>query len=133
MAGSHIEQDTPLKISGRVINNLRFADDIDLLHSPSDEQISHSQMVDETVGRYGNQRGEDEDHGIQWAHRIDVCNQELPLEQVVEFVYLGSAQTENGNSLKEVKMRIAKATAGLRSLMISMFLYACESHVNHGK
>jgi hypothetical protein len=67
---------------------------------------------------------------------------------VAEFVYLGSTQTEDGTSLKEVKTRIAKSAAALarlkriwqdrnismpsklhllRSLVISVFLYAAES------
>ena len=80
--------------------------------------------------------------------QIDVCIRDYHLGQVAEFVYFGSTQTEDCTSLKEVKVRIAKATAALarlkriwrdrnlsmpsklhllRSLVISVFLYAAES------
>ena len=150
MAESEVELDTPLKISGRVINNLRFADDIDLLHGSSNDQTSHSKKVDKTSGRYGMEISlEKTKTMVASGHeQIDVCIRDYHLEQVAEFVYLGSTQTEDGTSLKEVKVRIAKATSTLarlkriwrdrnismqvklqllRSLVISVFLYASES------
>jgi hypothetical protein len=53
MAESLVELESPLTISVRVINNLRFAGDIDLLHGSPKDQSVHSQKVDKTSVRYG--------------------------------------------------------------------------------
>ena len=86
--------------------------------------------------------------GGSGSEHLDICIHGSHLEQVTQFTYLGSIQTEDGTSLKEVKTRIAKATATLtqlkriwrdqnisvptkhhllRSLVIAVFLYAAES------
>ena len=150
MAESLVELESPLAISGREINNLRFADDIDLLHGSSSDLNTHTKKVDKTSCRYGMEISLEKTKTMVSGAQdsIDVCIRDYHLEQVAEFIYLGATQTEDGTSLKEVKVRIAKATAALarlkriwrdrnismpsklhllRSLVISVFLYAAES------
>ena len=79
---------------------------------------------------------------------VQVTVRGTDLEQVSEFTYLGSIQTEDCSSVREIKVRIAKATSVLsrlkhiwnshnispptkiqllRSLVLSIFLYGAES------
>jgi hypothetical protein len=98
-----------------VINNQRFADDIDLLHGSPKDQTVHSQKVDKTSVGYGMEISLEKTKTMVSGRgeQIDVCIRDCHLEQVAEFVYLGSTQTEDGTSLKEVKTRIAKSAAAL--------------------
>jgi hypothetical protein len=82
MAESLVELESPLTISGRVINNLRFADDIDLLHGSPKDQTVHSQKVDKTSVRYGMEiRFEKRKTMVSGGgEQIDVCIMDCHLE-----------------------------------------------------
>jgi hypothetical protein len=95
MAKSLVELESPLTISGRVINNLRFADDIDLLHGSPKDQTVDSQKVDKTSVRYGMEISLEKTMSMVsgGGEQIDVYIRDCHLDQVAEFVYLGSTQT----------------------------------------
>ena len=122
-----VQQESPIKIAGRPVNHLQFADDVDLIDGSKVDQDVKVNQLDFVSRRYGI---------------------EISLGQVKEFTYLGSVQSEDCNSLKEVKVRIMKANSALsrlkriwrdknismptklrllHALIQSVFLYGAES------
>ena len=144
------EHDGKVSIGGRNITNLRFADDIDALAEEEQELEALVESLDKTCTRYKMEiRAEktklmtNSANGIQ--RKIQVKGQKLGT--VTSFKYLGAVVSDDGSKL-EVLSRVAQATAALtklnpicrvnnislgskvklmHSLVISIFLYACES------
>ena len=145
------EHDGTVSIGGRNITNLRFADDIDALAEEQQELEALVESLDKTGTRYKMEKVSAEKtklmtnsaNGIQ--REIKVKGQKLGT--ATSFKYLGAVVSDDGSKL-EVLSRIAQATAALtnlkpiwndnnislgskvklmRSLVISIFLYACES------
>ena len=127
--------------------NLRFADDLDALAEEEQELEALVESLDKTCTRYKMEISAEmtklmtnSANGIQ--REIKVKGQKLGI--VTSFKYLGAVVSDEG-SKPEVLSRIAQATAALtklkpiwrdnnislgskmRSLVISIFLYACES------
>ncbi|KAI8490905.1 hypothetical protein Bbelb_313240 [Branchiostoma belcheri] len=94
----------PIKLAGRTITHLQFADDVDLLDGSRVDQQSQINSLDSTSRRYGMEislektkclvSGPSDTNG-----QVTVRGTEL--EQVSEFTYLGSVQTEDCSSDKE--------------------------------
>ena len=144
------EHDGKVSIGGRNITNLRFVDDIDTLAEEEQELEALVESLDKTCTRYKMEISaqktklmKNSANGIQ--REIKVKGQKLGT--VTSFKYLGAVVSDDG-SKPEVLSRIAQATAALtklkpfwrdnnislgskvklmRSLVISIFLYACES------
>ena len=143
------EHDGKVSIGGRNITNLRFADDIDAVAEEEQELEALVESLN-TCTRYKMEISAEKTklmtnsvNGIQ--REIKVKGQKLGT--VTSFKYLGAVVSDDG-SKPEVLSRIAQATAALtklkpiwrdnnislgskvklmRSLVISIFLYACES------
>ena len=139
-----------VKIGGRTITNLRFADDIDGLAGSEQELSSLVSNINHACCRYGMEISAEKTKVMTnnkdgFTNEIKVSNQIL--DPVKSFKYLGANITDEG-SKTEVFSRIAQATNALvrlkrtwqdktislknkirllRSLVISTFLYACES------
>ena len=139
-----------VSIGGRTVVNLRFADDIDGLAGKEEELVSLVERLDSTSTAYGMQISEEKTklmtnntNGIS----TDIWISDVKLDCVDSFKYLGAIVTDEG-SKPEVLARSAQTTAALaklktiwndknivlsskirlmRSLVISIFLYACES------
>ena len=139
-----------VSIGGRVITNLRFADDIDGLAGSEAELVDLVKRLDETSTRYGMEISagktklmRNTDAPINTS--ITVSGQQL--DTVTHFKYLGAIISEVG-SKPEIHSRIALTTAApaklkpiwkdtnisvktkmrlLRALILSILLYACES------
>ena len=108
-----------IKISGRIINNLRYADDIILIaKSPNDLQ-QLLDKVDEVSRKFGLEISTRKTKVMVVAkERIMMhiyCNGEL-LEQVNSFRYLGSIITESGDCSKDIKMRLGIGRSAIKSL-----------------
>ena len=142
------EHDGKVSIGGRNITNLRFADDIDALAEEEQELEALVESLDKTrykmaISAEKTKLMTNSANGIQ--REIKVKGQKLGT--VTSFKYLGAVVSDDG-SKPEVLSRIAQATAALtklkpiwrdnnislgskvklmRSLVISIFLYACES------
>ncbi|CAH1240999.1 Hypp6277 [Branchiostoma lanceolatum] len=142
---------SPIKLSGRIITHLQFADDVDLLDGLKEDQQLQTSSLDSTSRRYGMEISLEKTKCLvsgpsDTTAQVTVRGTEL--EQVSEFTYLGSVQTEDCGSTKEVKVRIAKSTLALsklkhiwsshnismstkirllRCLVLSIFLYGAES------
>jgi len=145
-----VQQKSPVKIAGRPINHLQFADDVDLIDGDNDDQTKKATELDVVSRRYGMELSLEKTKtlvsGIHDTVNVKIRGTEL--EQVRQFTYLGSVQTEDCNSIQEIKVRIAKATAALsklktiwrdtnitmaskirllRALVLSILLYGAES------
>ena len=143
------EHDRKISIGGRNITNLRFADDIYALAEEQQEIEALVESLDKTCTRYKMEISAEKTklmtssaNGIQ--REIKVKGQKLG--SVTSVKYLGAVVSDDG-SKPEVLSRIAQATAALtklnpiwrdnislgskvklmRSLVIPVFLYACES------
>ena len=137
------EHDGKVGIGGRTIANLRFADDIDALAEEEQELEALVKSLDKICTRYKTKLRTNSANDIQ--RKIKVKGQKLGT--VTSSKYLGAVVSDDG-SKPEVLSRIAHATAALtklkpiwrdnnislgskvklmRSLVISIFLYACES------
>ena len=138
-----------VSIRGRLITNFRFADDI-VVNAEEDEAGILIDRLDRTTTRYKMEIGPDKTkvmtnnpNGFQ--REIKIKGQRL--EEVENFKYLGAIISNEG-SKPEILSRIAQTTTALsrlkiiwwdknislaskvklmRTLILSTFLYACES------
>ena len=144
------DHEVTVSIGGRTITNLRFADDIDGLAGEEEELANVAESLDKAFTAYGMEISAEKTKlmtnntsGIN----TDIKVNGQKLETVTSFKYLGSVITDEG-SKPETLSRIAQTTAALtrlkpvwidksislsskirlmRSLVTSIFLYACES------
>jgi len=141
-----------IKCTGRVVNNLRFADDIDLIAEDAEELAEITRRLDETSHRYGMEISAEKSKIMVSGRNINrnvlVYVRGEQLEHVSEFKYLGATLTENGTSEIEVKHRVGMATSALarlesiwkmrsismktkikllNSMVKSILMYGCES------
>ena len=139
-----------VRIGGRRITKLRFADDIEGLAGEEEELAKLVERLDKASTAHGMEISAEKTKLMTNNTRsinteIEVNGQKL--ETVTSFKYLGSVITNEG-SKPEILPRIAQATATLtrmkplrnyrnislsskirlmRSLVTSIFLYTCES------
>ena len=139
-----------VRIRGRTITNLRFADDIDGLAGEEEELSNLVERLDKASTDYGMEISAEKTM-LMTNNTSDINTgievNGLKLETVTSFKYLGSVITDEG-SKPELLCRIVQATAALtrlkpiwidksialssktrlmRFLVTSIFLYACES------
>ena len=100
-------------MDGKTVNNLRFMDDID----PIAESLQDLQQITDKVhqnSKIFSLRINDQKMKVMTigksCDQIKVKLEEQELEQVNEFVYLGSLITEDGKCTAEVKRRIGLAS-----------------------
>jgi len=145
--------DGNIKVGGRMVSNLRFADDIDLIAATEDELRDLTQRLDNTSTKYGMEISAEKSkilitakEDLKLKQPITVVNQAL--EQVDTFKYLGSQISNDLYSLSDVKSRIGIATSAMtklntiwknksisiktklrfmRAIVISTMTYGCES------
>ena len=86
-----------LKIGGRNINNLRYADDTTLMTESKEEPKSILIKVKEESEKTGLKLNiqKNEDHGIWSHHRM--ANGWRKVEMVTDFIFLGSKITMDSN------------------------------------
>ena len=92
-----------IKIAGRNINNLRYADDTTLM-AESEEELKSllMKMKDESQKSWLKaQHSENEDHGI-WSHHFMEIDGET-VETVSDFIFGGSKITADGHCSHEIK------------------------------
>ena len=139
-----------VSIGGRVITNLRFADDIDGLAGSEKELASLVNHLDKTSNRYGMEISGEKTKLMTNSPKpitTKITVNGTQLETVSQFKYLGAIINEEG-SKTEILARAAQASTAmaklkaiwrdknlslktkvnlLRTLVIPIFLYACES------
>ena len=139
-----------VKIGGRIITNLRFADDIDELAGKEEELENLVKKMETASTAYGMEISPEKTkimsnnaNGLTKTIKVKGHN----LETVTNFKYLGAIVTDEGTK-REVLTRIARATSPLTelktvwkdrkitskhriqilfSIVTSTFLYACET------
>mgnify|MGYP006273469667 CR=1 FL=1 len=140
-----------ISIGGRPINNLRFADDIDLMGGSNKELQNLTNRLVDRADAYGMEVSTEKSKVLvnsanDTTAQIYMNGQQL--EEVDAFKYLGATLTKDGRSTTEIKTRLAMATSAMtklnkiwrsndisfktkvklfRSLVISILLYGCES------
>ena len=110
------ETEAGVTISGEVVNNLRFADDIDLIAETEEQLQELTDRVNTTSARYGLLINKQKTKtmtigktGNEQQLKILLGGDEL--EQVKEFVYLGGLISQDGSCTADVKRRIGLASA----------------------
>ena len=115
------EAQAGIKIAGRNINNLRYADDITLIAESEEELMSLLMKVkEESEKGLKAQHSENEDHGI-WSHHF-MANRWGNNENSDRLVVLGSKITADGDCSHEIKRRLLlerKAMTNLDSILES--------------
>ena len=149
--------ESTVSVCGRVINNLRFADDIDLIAGCPQELEELTTRLAAKSAAYGMKINADKSKIMVTGLQKDAGEHEnrgaiyvdgMRLEQVGSFKYLGAVISGDGRSLDEVKTRIAIATSAMarlkklwydknitlvtkiklmRAVVTSTALYGCES------
>jgi hypothetical protein len=142
---------TGISVHGHKINNLKFADDIDLLEENRDELQGNLEKINEAGKAAGLEINIDKTMTMMFGQEDIVKALEIDgraVANVTEFVYLGSLLTWDNDCTKEIKRRIARATGAMagfktiwnskhistatkiniiRTCVMSVLLYACET------
>jgi len=109
-----------VRIGGPSINNLRFADDIDLIAGRMKELSELTEPLDKSAPAFGMEISAEKSKVIPATNdnntSIPITVNGNKLQSVKTFKYLGSNITEDGTSVREVKTRLAVATQHLSKL-----------------
>ena len=142
---------TGVSVSGQMINNLKFADDIDLVEEDTDVLQENLRRVNEAGEAAGLKINTEKTMTMVFGQEdieeeLVIGNRKI--ENVTEFVYLGSLFTWDNDCNKEIKRRIARASGAMagfktiwnskhistetkitiiRTCVLSVLLYACET------
>ena len=143
--------ESSISIGGRVISNLRFADDIDLMAGSNAELQELTNRLTDRAGAYGMEVSTEKSKVLvnsTTGSTAQIFMNGEELEEVDSFKYLGATLTKDGRSTTEIKARLAMATAAMaklikfwrsnslsfqtklrlfKSLVMSILLYGCES------
>ena len=108
-----------IQIGGMSINNLRFADDIDLIDEDFSSLQRQIELTKETAEQAGLLLNTNKTKVMVFGDRkpgnsIQVVGETI--ENVEKFEYLGSLLTWDNNCSDEIKRRIGKATGAMASL-----------------
>lgn len=106
--------DAGVNVSGQLVNNLRFADDIDLItESPEQLQVL-TDKVEESSKRFGLKINVSKTKvmTIGKSHKeLNINLENAKLEQVTDFVYLGGLVSDDGECRKDIQRRTGLASA----------------------
>ena len=109
-----------IKIAGRNINNLRYADATTLIAESEEELESLLMMKEESEKADLKQHSKYRDTGI-WSHTF-MANRWETMERMTEFIFLGSKITVDGVCSHEIKRCLLlgrKAMTNLDSILKS--------------
>jgi hypothetical protein len=141
-----------VSIGGRPLCNLRFADDIDLIAADNEELQDLTLRLEKASSAFGMEISTEKSkimvNGKTTSQHPPIKMNDVCLEEVNTFKYLGATLSSDGKSITEIKNRMALATAALsnlttlwksrkikfkvkfklyNSLVLSVLLYGCES------
>ena len=91
-----VHQETSIKIAGRPVNHLQFADDVDLIDGCKGDQEVKVNQLDFISRRYGMEISLEKTKTLISGvpEEVKVCVRGTELGQVTEFTYFGSVETE---------------------------------------
>ena len=101
-----------IEIGGKLYNNLRYADDVALLATTEGNLQELVNDVGKAFERFGLSLNAKKTQVMvigRHTSSINIMYNGAPLEQVKQFIYLGASFNEKGDTIKEVKSRIAIA------------------------
>ena len=104
------EDDT--EIGGTFYNNLRYADDVALLATTEGNLQQLVNDVGKASGRFGQSLNAKKTHSMvigRHTSSINIMYNVAPMEQVKQFIYLGASFNDKGDTINEVKRRVAIA------------------------
>ena len=110
--------DAGISCGGIKVNNLRFADNIDLLGNDEAELQELTNRLHNTSTRFGMEITEEKSKTFVSGSGEEEVKVEISmggeiLGQVKKFKYLGATITENGTSEQEIRNRIGTATIAM--------------------
>ena len=103
-----------IEIGGKFYNNLRYADDMALLATTEGKLQELVNDVGKASERFGLSLNVKKTQVMvigRHTSSINIMYNRAPLEQVQQFIYLDASFNEKGDTIKEVKRRIAIAIA----------------------
>jgi len=114
------ERGKGIPINGVKIDNLRFADDIDLLEeSPQELQRAFQLLISNEGRKTGLVINKEKTKTMVFGSpvikkKLEVDGQDV--ENVTEFVYLGSLMTYDGSCSKNIRLRITEGKAVVNAM-----------------
>jgi len=113
------ESRSGISVNGTQINNLRFADDIDLIDEEQERLQKNTQILQKEGNKAGLKINMKKTKTLVFGRKeidkkLEILNQEV--ENVEEFVYLGSLITWDNDCSKDIRTRIAKGKGMLENL-----------------
>ena len=102
-----------ISIGGRLINNLRFADDIDLIATSEQKLQELTKKVQSTAAKFGMEVNTNKTKCMVTAKdskKTTIMLDGQLLESVDHFKYLGSIMTSDARSEKDILARLGKAS-----------------------
>jgi hypothetical protein len=105
-----------ISIGGKIISNLRFANDIDLMGGSKEELQDLTNRLEGRAGAHGMEVSTEKSKimvksTINTSAEIYLNDQQL--EEVDAFKYVGSTLTKDGRSTTEIKTRLAIAESAM--------------------
>ena len=101
-----------IEIGGKLYNNLRYADDVALLATTEGKLQELVNAVGKASERFGLSLNAKKTQVMvigRHTSTINIMYNGAPLEQVKQIIYLGASFNEKGDTIKEVKRRVAIA------------------------
>ena len=117
-AGLCNKQTSSISIGGRTFNNLRFADDIDLIAGSESELQTITDALEKTSTAYGMEINHDKCKIIVNGEgpTLMIYMYDNHIENMEHFKYLGAMPRNSGNSKNEIRIRLATAVSALVKL-----------------
>ena len=112
-------ENTGIKIYGTTYNNLRYADDIDVIAESAEDLQEVTTAINTASARTGMEINlkKTKTMTIGRAHEdINININNTPVEQVRSFIYLGSNITENNKHMDDLQRRLGIARTKFNSL-----------------
>ena len=111
-------EDISVKVGGRAIHSLMFADDIALLAGNHSQLQKKSDSLNRNSQRFGMEISVEKTKTMtimaEEAEHMPIIMNGKPLEQVQTFTYLGANINQEGGSSKEIISRLAKTHSCLK-------------------
>ena len=101
-----------IEIGGKLYNNLRYADDVALLATTEGNLQQLVNDVGKASERFGLSLNAKKTQVMvigRHTSTINIMYNGAPLEQVKQLIYVGASFNKKGDTIKEVKRRVARA------------------------
>ncbi|CAF2085867.1 unnamed protein product, partial [Rotaria magnacalcarata] len=114
-----MQMDSGINISGTLVNNLRFADDIDIIQEDCDMLLEQIERLRAAAAQAGLAMNTEKTKTLVFSDRNIEKQMHIggnQIENVEQFEYLGSLLTRDNNFTEEIERRIGKAIGAMFAL-----------------